>query len=160
MKKYELTDETIDVDGKTLHRIKALIDIPLYDVKAGDLGGFVQSEHNLRHIGTCWVGGSACVSDSARVSDSAHVSGSARVSGSAWVSGLSIVSDSAIITKTPIVINSGFYQVVICDNVIRIGCEEFTLSGLEERSMDSYPKWEEYKPWVIQGFKLHNGIKD
>ncbi|EJF98611.1 hypothetical protein MEI_00181 [Bartonella vinsonii subsp. arupensis Pm136co] len=37
MKKYELTDQTIDVDGFTLHRIRALRDFG--KVKKGDLGG-------------------------------------------------------------------------------------------------------------------------
>ena len=36
-KKYELTDQTINVDGRTLHRIKALRDFS--DVQAGELGG-------------------------------------------------------------------------------------------------------------------------
>lgn len=36
-KKYELTDQIIDVDGRTLHRIKALRDFS--DVQAGELGG-------------------------------------------------------------------------------------------------------------------------
>jgi hypothetical protein len=43
--KYELTDETIDVLGNTLHRIKALKNFS--DIHKGDLGGFVESEENL-----------------------------------------------------------------------------------------------------------------
>ena len=39
MKKYELTDEAIKIEGRILYRIKALVDFA--DVKAGDLGGFV-----------------------------------------------------------------------------------------------------------------------
>ena len=46
MKKYELTDEIIEVEGKKLYRIRALVDIPKHDVKIGDLGGFVESEEN------------------------------------------------------------------------------------------------------------------
>ena len=38
-KKYELTEETIDHHGITLHRIRALRDFS--DVKAGDLGSFI-----------------------------------------------------------------------------------------------------------------------
>lgn len=48
-KKYILTDETIKVNGKTLYRIKALREFS--NVKAGDLGGFVESESNLSHDG-------------------------------------------------------------------------------------------------------------
>ena len=39
MKKYELTDETKEFDGKILYRIRALIDFGL--VKAGDFGGWI-----------------------------------------------------------------------------------------------------------------------
>ena len=40
MKKYELTDEAIKIEGRILYRIKALVDFA--GVKAGDLGGFVE----------------------------------------------------------------------------------------------------------------------
>lgn len=50
-KKYELTDETITLDGGTvLYRIRALRDIVCNQktiVKAGDLGGFVEKYENL-----------------------------------------------------------------------------------------------------------------
>lgn len=61
MKKYKLTDETIQItrNGKEviLHRIEALQDFN--GVKAGDLGGYVESEANLRHNGDCWIFGNA-----------------------------------------------------------------------------------------------------
>ena len=39
MKKYELTNETITIDnGKTLYRIRALVDIEAIEVKIGDFG--------------------------------------------------------------------------------------------------------------------------
>ena len=44
-KKYRLTDETINVNGRILHRIEALRDF--YGVKKGDKGGFVEKEENL-----------------------------------------------------------------------------------------------------------------
>ena len=47
MKKYELTNETITIDnGKTLYRIRALIDIETIGVKIGDLGGYIEKEEN------------------------------------------------------------------------------------------------------------------
>ena len=52
-KKYELTDETINIGNVTLHRIRAVRDFG--DVKAGDLGGFIEKEENLSHEGDCWV---------------------------------------------------------------------------------------------------------
>ena len=47
-KKFELTSETIHFFGKTLFRIKALVDFG--DVKSGDLGGFVEKEENLMDL--------------------------------------------------------------------------------------------------------------
>lgn len=79
MKKYELTDETKEFDGKTLYRIKALIDF--LTVKAGDLGGWIEKEENLSHEGNCWV----C--DNAKVYDDALVYGNAQVYDNAWVQG-------------------------------------------------------------------------
>ena len=46
MKKFELTTESITNEaGKKLFRIKALIDFG--DVKAGELGGYVEKEGNV-----------------------------------------------------------------------------------------------------------------
>ena len=92
--KYELTDETIEVYGRTLHRIKALKDIGT-DVKKGDLGGFVESERNLSQKGNCWVFNSAMVFDSAMVFGLAEVYGSAKVYNSAEVYGKAKVYGSA-----------------------------------------------------------------
>ena len=86
MKKYELTDEAEEFGGRTLYRIKALRDVGLY-VKAGELGGFIESEANLSHEGTAWVSGSAKVCGNAWVSDDAWVYGEANVSGKAEVCG-------------------------------------------------------------------------
>lgn len=55
MKKYELTDDTITVGGRTLHRIKALKGFS--NVEEGDLGGYVEKEDNLDHSGEAWVSG-------------------------------------------------------------------------------------------------------
>ena len=92
-KKFELTNETIVVDGRILHRIKSLRDIPGTPIKKGYLGGFVEKEENLSHEGNCWIYdnarifGDACVYADARVSDNAHVYDNARVYGNAWVYG-------------------------------------------------------------------------
>ena len=68
MKKFELTTEFItNAFGKKLFRIKALVEFG--DVKAGELGGYVEKEENVSQDGNAWVYGDA------------------RVSGNAWVSG-------------------------------------------------------------------------
>jgi hypothetical protein len=61
MKKYEMTDETKIVDGHTLHRIRALVDIPRRGVKAGDLGGWIESEGNLSQYDSEWIDGNVTV---------------------------------------------------------------------------------------------------
>ena len=85
MKKYELTDDTITVEGRTLHRIKALKSFS--NVEEGELGGYVEKEDNLDQRGDAWVYGDARVSGDAQVSGDAWVYGDARVSGNARVSG-------------------------------------------------------------------------
>lgn len=73
MKKYEFTGEVKNIGGVTLHRIRALIDIPEHDVKAGDLGGWIEAESNLSQKGAAWVTDSACVTGKARVSGNARI---------------------------------------------------------------------------------------
>lgn len=83
--KYELTDETIKVGSTTLRRIKALKSFG--KVKAGELGGYIESEKNLSHSGNAWVGDKAQVFGDAKVYDKAEVYGDAKVYGNAKVSG-------------------------------------------------------------------------
>ena len=97
--KYELTDETKNFCGITLHRIRALRDIPSVKVKSGDLGGWIEKENNLTQYGDAWVCGDAKVHgnamvygdakvcDDAMVYDNARVFGDAEVYGYAWVFG-------------------------------------------------------------------------
>lgn len=89
MKKYEFTGEVKNIGGKTLHRIRAVRDIPEYEIKSGDMGGWLETEKNLSHDGSAWV------TDSAVVMDAACVTGDACVMDSARVTGLSLVTDSA-----------------------------------------------------------------
>ena len=93
MKKYELTDDTITVEGRTLHRIKALKSFS--NVEEGGLGGYVEKEDNLDQRGDAWVYGDARVSGDAQVSGDAWVYGDAQVSGDAWVYGDARVSGNA-----------------------------------------------------------------
>lgn len=94
--KYELTDETMKIDGHTLHRIRALRDFG--DVKEGDLGGFIESEDNLSHEGDCWVGDNAVVYDNAKVYENAQVTGDALVEWNAQVAGEAKVFGNASIS--------------------------------------------------------------
>ena len=82
---YEFTGETIRVGDATLHRIRAVTDLPRHGVRAGDVGGWIAGTANL--FGGAWVSGDALVSGDARVYGNALVYGNARVSGNALVSG-------------------------------------------------------------------------
>mgnify|MGYP003432635366 CR=1 FL=1 len=82
-KKYKLTEETINVNGKTLHRIEALKDFG--NVKKGDKGGYVEKENNLSQIGVCWICGNAMVYDDAEVYEDAVVCGDMVICGNAVV---------------------------------------------------------------------------
>ena len=83
MKKFELTADRIEEKGVTLHRIKALIDFG--DVKAGELGGYVEKEENLSQYGNAWVYrhakvfGNAYIYGNAWVHDDAEVYSNARI---------------------------------------------------------------------------------
>jgi len=73
-KKYKLLlDDIKDIGNTKLYRIQRLSD--------GQLGGYIQSEDNLSHLGNTWV------SDNAQVSGNARVYGDAQVCGYAWVYG-------------------------------------------------------------------------
>jgi len=83
-KKYKLSDETIQHEGKTLYRIIALRDLRDLSgfgrVKKGDAGGFVESEKNLSQEGNCWIYDNALVFEDDRVSEDSIVYGYAEVS--------------------------------------------------------------------------------
>ena len=81
--KFELTEETIQCNGHTLHRIKALKDFG--SVHKGDIGGFVEKKTNLSQKGNCWIFNDAKVFDNAIVYDDAKVSDDAEVYGNAKV---------------------------------------------------------------------------
>ena len=104
-KKYEFTGETLEHEGHTLKRIRRLSD--------GELGGWIESEGNLSHLGDSWVGdnaqvcgdayvfggarvfGYAEVCEDAKVSGGAQVYGDAKVCGDARVLGNAHVSENA-----------------------------------------------------------------
>ena len=83
--KYEITDIAHE-KYPFLHRIRALQDIG-EKVKAGDLGGFVESKNNLSvDEDTSWIFGDAIAAGSAIVDQGACLYGNAIACGSAYVS--------------------------------------------------------------------------
>lgn len=120
---YELTDETIEFDGHTLHRIRCTQDFR--NITEGTLGGFVEGYDNL--FNEAWIGDdakvyanavvncfaivqdNACVSNGAIVTDLASISNSAIVSGKVWVSGYAKIRNSVVVKHNgwyPLFLNS------------------------------------------------------
>lgn len=110
---YELTDETIEFDGHTLHRIRCTEDF--LNITKGTLGGFVEGYENL--CDEAWVGneakvyagavvkdrasvqGGACVSNCVVIAERALVEDSASVYGAVWIGGNAAIYDSAVIIQ-------------------------------------------------------------
>ena len=138
MKKYELTEETVTVYGKTLYRIRAVRDFG--SVKTGEFGGYIEKEENLSHFGDAWVYGNA------------KVYGDARVSGNAWVYGNAEVFNTRhFFVQGPIGSRDGyvtFYRTKDDTVEVRCGCfsgslQEFVNQVEETHGGSRYEK--EYK---------------
>lgn len=100
-KKYKLTDETINIGGRTLYRIEALDEFS--DLWKGDKGGFVESEKNLSQKGNCWIYDDACVYDGGRVEGDASIWGDSRVCGNSLVTDKAVVTDNAVINGNALI---------------------------------------------------------
>lgn len=88
--KYRLTDETLNLWGRTLHRIECTESFTTMHgrlIHIGDKGGWIQSENNLSQTDSCWVSEDAMVFDDAKVYDRALVYGDAEIWGDAEVYG-------------------------------------------------------------------------
>lgn len=90
MKKYELLPKENGV-----HRIRALKDFA--DVKAGDVGGFVEDGYNLSHAGDCWI------YDDAMVVWEAYVCNDAKVMNNAIVNAFALIQDNVKLMDNAIV---------------------------------------------------------
>lgn len=134
-KKYELTDRTTVLGGRTLHRIRALKDIPEKGVEKGDYGGYIESEDNLFIYGTAWVADSAAVygkaevDGSATVSDNAKVYGSARLFDRAKVYGRARVSGSSRIFGNARVFGDAWVYGSACVLSGSVVCEYHTVGS-------------------------------
>ena len=105
--KFEMVqhDFVLRNTSSVAYRIKALRDFG--DVRAGDLGGYIETENMLSHEGNCWVYDSAsvvkggCVKGDAQVRDEAIIiesiiDGTSKISGKARISTSSISGQVSI----------------------------------------------------------------
>lgn len=113
MKKYELTSNFKMYSDKKIFQIRALVNLE-NGVKVGELGGWIEKEENLSHIGDAWVSGNAkitgdaCVTDNAWVTDNACVTDNAWVRDNAWVTGDAQVTDNAHVAGDAHVANNAW----------------------------------------------------
>jgi len=161
MVKYEITGITHPYNS-SLHRIKALRDIPRYGIKAGDLGGYVQSESNLSQEGNCWVYGNARVYGDAKVFGDAEVYGNAEVYGDAKVFGNAEVygnarvsSPSDILTIFPIGSRAACLT-ILRNKTCRTGCfygtvDEFLAAVQTTHGDNKYAK--QYRDAIDYAYK-------
>ena len=97
MKKYKLLENgKIKFDGIDLYRIKALRDIinkkGKIVVKEGELGGYIESENNLSHKGSCWI------YDNSKVYGDVEIKGNSKIKNNSCIEG----SDALVIENSKI----------------------------------------------------------
>lgn len=92
-KKYKLTEETINVNSRTLYRIEALRDFG--DVEKGEKGGFIEKEYNLSQKDNCWVYDNAKIYGNAKVFGDAEVCGKAEVFDHAEICGDTVITSNS-----------------------------------------------------------------
>ena len=152
-KKYKLTDETINLCGKKLFRIKALKDFE--DVKKGDKGGFIEDEHNLSHDGNSWVYGNAMVDGNAMVY------GDACVYGDAWVCGnIKIENNFDYIVFKNWWSSGRYFTWTRSNDMWKVGCFYGTGEELIKKAYkDSELSGRQYERIVkyVEGIKKENG---
>ncbi|MDE5977048.1 MAG: hypothetical protein K2G70_01080 [Turicibacter sp.] len=113
-KKYEMFKE---YEADKFYRIRALKDFG--NVKAGDIGGYIEKEENLSHEGDCWVYDSAKVYGHAKVCDSAKIYGCAEICGNAMVYGKAQVYGLSVVSGHSIICN----KTTVCGcSVLKGGC--------------------------------------
>ena len=176
-KKYEFTGVAKETWEGTLHQIRAIRDFR--NVKAGDIGGWIEKEENLSHDGDCWVCENAKVYGDAEVCENAEVYGDAEVFGDAVVFGDAEVYGDAVVygdaevcenakvTTTVNTFGNAFiYKITVTDKHIKIGCQQHLKNewkAFEDREiikMDGKKAlefWRMFKP-VLQSLGLFEEV--
>lgn len=152
MKKFELTTDTKMFLGRKLFRIKALISFG--NVRAGDMGGYIEKEENLSQYGDAWVSGNAWVYGNAKVYGNAWVYGDAKVSGNAWVSGnAKVYGDADYATASGFgseYRTTTFFKLKNSDKIgVRCGCFYGTLKEFKEKVKETHGESKKAKEYLM-----------
>lgn len=147
---YELTDETIEFNGHTLHCIRCTESFR--SVRRGALGGFIEGYGNLED--DAWVGDEAKVYDGAVVNGQAFVTGSACISRRACISNRAIVEDFASVSGIHTFI--GGYARISDSVIIRTdSVHSVTIKGsariIGDAVIESKHDWIVFKNWWSSG---------
>ena len=124
-------------------------------------GGWIQNTATVH--GAALVCGSALVYGSAQVYDTARVYGSAQVYDTARVCGSTLVYGSAQVAKTPINVTGLRYDVLICDKLLTIGCQQhepakwrrFTPDQIKKMDTDAATFWRRHRDALLVMCKHH-----
>lgn len=100
MKKFKLLKKAFDYKGNKLYQIQALRDIPMYGIKAGDIGGFVEHESNLSQEGNSWITHQAKVYGNSYVEGNAYIAGFSKIKNNSYISGETKVLQYALIDNS------------------------------------------------------------
>lgn len=124
-KKYELTNKTKKRYGHTLYQIRALKNFGA--VKAGELGGWIETEYNLSQNGDCWICDNAVVYRRASVCNNAVVCDNAVVRSNAMVCDNAVVCDNVVICGHAVVCGNATVHnnAIVCENAII--CDDATV---------------------------------
>lgn len=139
-KKYEMTANTKIINGRKLFQIKAVVDFS--NVKAGDLGGYIEKEENLSQYDNAWVYDNACVYGYARVFDDACIYGNAWVYDNARV-----CRDAQIFSNADYIYFKGFgsenrytsmFRTKNRDVYVRCGCFTGSLKAFTDKVKETH----------------------
>ena len=109
LKKYKFVGEKKKVGNSMLQQIQYTRSFA--GIRAGQMGGWLESEHNLSHDGNCYISEDSYVFENARVEDNAivkHVSmvkGNAKIQENAKIE-TSVIGADTIITNDSWILNS------------------------------------------------------
>lgn len=85
MDKYKLTNDKINLDGIDLYAIIALKNFG--DVKAGDIGGHIESLKNLSQEGNCWIYPNNIIAGDCQVIENCKINGELKIIGGNFMFG-------------------------------------------------------------------------
>ncbi len=106
MKKFELTQNKKNWEGRTLYQIKACTSFTTnsgIEISAGELGGWIEKEENLSQDGKAWIFKGARVYGNAEISENALIWGCSEIYGNAIICGNAEIYGNAEISENALI---------------------------------------------------------